>query len=112
MLWAGILLLASSLSQPCRAATDPASGLEIAPGMEQVKAQCGACHSTRLVTQNRADREGWEKLIRWMQDTQNLWPLGEAEPVILDYLATYYGPRPAGRRAPLNVTFDQKMGSE
>ncbi|MEM0954569.1 MAG: hypothetical protein AAGI24_10560 [Pseudomonadota bacterium] len=86
---------------------DPASGLEIAPGMEVVKAQCGACHSTRLVTQNRADREGWQKLIRWMQESQGLWPLGDAEPAILDYLAANYGPTTQGRRAPLNVTFNE-----
>ncbi len=93
-------------SNPVGAAdTDPASGLVIAPGFEQVKAQCTACHSGRLVAQNRADREGWLQMIRWMQQTQNLWPLGEAEPVILDYLAANYGPLPRGRRAPLEVSF-------
>jgi hypothetical protein len=58
------------------------------------------------VAQNRADRDGWLQMIRWMQDTQNLWPLGEAEPVILDYLAENYGPLPRGRRAPLEVSFE------
>jgi hypothetical protein len=87
---------------------DPATGLVIAPGYQQVKAQCTACHSGRLVAQNRADRDGWRQMIRWMQDSQNLWPLGEAEPVILDYLAANYGPLPRGRRAPLSVTFDQE----
>ncbi len=104
------LLLISLLLWPLTAAgedIDPASGLKIAPGMEQVKAQCGVCHSTRLVTQNRADREGWLKLIRWMQETQGLWPLGPAEPEILDYLASQYGPQQRGRRAPLEVSFEE-----
>ncbi len=85
---------------------DRASGLVIAPGYEQVKAQCTVCHSGRLVTQNRADREGWRQMIRWMQETQNLWPLGPAEEEILDYLAGNYGPLPGGRRAPLEVSFE------
>lgn len=101
-------LITCTLIQPLtlHAKTDPTTGLVIAPGFEQVKAQCTACHSGRLVAQNRADRDGWLQMIRWMQDTQNLWPLGEAEPVILDYLAENYGPLPRGRRAPLDVSFE------
>lgn len=101
-----IFLLANLLSHGAAAETDPQTGLLVAAGYDQVKAQCTACHSGRLVAQNRADREGWLQMIRWMQDTQGLWPLGEAESVILDYLAEHYGPQPRGRRAPLNVTFD------
>ena len=100
------LLVLLALVQPAMSETDPETGLVIAEGYEQVKAQCTACHSGRLVAQNRADRDGWEQMIRWMQDTQNLWPLGEAEDDILDYLATNYGPLPQGRRAPLQVSFD------
>ena len=85
---------------------DPATGLVVAAGYTQVKAQCTVCHSGRLVAQNRADREGWLQMIRWMQETQGLWPLGDAEPLILDYLARHYGPLPRGRRAPLQVSFD------
>jgi hypothetical protein len=40
-------------------------------------------------------------MIRWMQDTQGLWPLGEDEDLVLDYLAANYGPLSAGRRRPL-----------
>lgn len=68
-----------------------------------VRAQCTVCHSSKLVLQNRATREGWEKMIRWMQASQRLWDLGENEPKILDYLAKYYGPVDQGRRAPLKV---------
>ncbi len=104
-----LLLLGTALiASPVHAETDPESGLVIAPGFEQVKAQCTACHSGRLVAQNRADREGWLQMIRWMQETQNLWPLGPAEPVILDYLATHYAPLPRGRRAPLGVSFGER----
>ena len=100
------VLAASLLAATSLAETDPSSGLVIAPGYEQVKAQCTVCHSGRLVAQNRADRDGWRDMIRWMQNTQGLWPLGDAEAAILDYLATHYGPVARGRRAPLAVEFD------
>lgn len=75
-----------------------ASGLVVDDGFIQVKATCLACHSAKLVTQNRATRDGWKKMIRWMQETQNLWDLGTNEDIILDYLAKHYAPDEAGRR--------------
>jgi hypothetical protein len=95
------VLLACSM--PLQAEVDPTSGLFVDTGFEQVKAQCTACHSSRLIVQNRSTREGWLEMIRWMQDKQGLWPLGDNETVILDYLARNYGPASAGRRAPLQV---------
>ena len=68
-----------------------------------VKQTCSACHSAQLVLQNRATREGWEEMIRWMQATQKLWDLGENEDKILDYLAKHYAPEYKGRRANLVV---------
>jgi len=78
-----------------------ATGLIVDDGFIQVKASCTSCHSSDLITQNRQTREGWEKLIRWMQETQNLWDLGPNEPLILDYLAKNYAPENVGRRANL-----------
>jgi hypothetical protein len=72
-----------------------------APGVEVVRRHCSICHSVALVTQSRATREGWTAIIRWMQETQGLWPLGPDEAPILDYLAANYPPRTGGRRAPL-----------
>ncbi|THH34965.1 hypothetical protein [Neolewinella litorea] len=66
-----------------------------------VKGNCLACHSAKLVTQNRATREGWLEMIHWMQEKQGLWDLGAQEGPILDYLATYYAPEESGRRPPL-----------
>jgi len=80
---------------------DTKTGLVIAPGFEVVSVQCTVCHSALLVTQNRASREGWLSMIRWMQETQGLWPLGEQEVVVLDYLAEHYGPQHLGRRPSL-----------
>ena len=68
-----------------------------------VIANCTGCHSGKLVTQNRATREGWQNMIRWMQETQNLKDLGEDEAKILDYLAEHYAPAAQGRRQNLTV---------
>ncbi|MEM9931613.1 MAG: hypothetical protein AAF840_17535 [Bacteroidota bacterium] len=80
-----------------------ATGLIYAEGFEIVRGTCTACHSAKLVTQNRATREGWLQMIRWMQATQGLWELGDKEKPILDYLAKHYAPEEVGRRANLDV---------
>jgi len=80
---------------------DVATGLVIGDGMNLVIGHCTGCHSAELITQNRATREGWIKVIRWMQETQNLWDLGESEEAIVSYLAKHYAPEHTGRRLPL-----------
>lgn len=77
------------------------NGLVKAEGYQLVKAHCSACHSPSLIVQNHMRRERWIETIRWMQATQKLWPLGDAEPAILDYLETWYGPKTQYRRPPL-----------
>ena len=79
------------------------TGLVYAEGFEEVRAVCTSCHSAKLVTQNRATRDGWKQMIRWMQETQGLWELGPAEPKILDYLAKHYAPQPVFRRKNLDI---------
>ena len=87
---------------------DKETGLIIAPGFDEVKTTCTVCHSPMLITQNKADREGWLEMIRWMQAKQGLQDLGpELENVILDYLAANYGPTAASRRMPLEVQFPE-----
>ncbi|MCB0738931.1 MAG: hypothetical protein KDC92_15590 [Bacteroidetes bacterium] len=94
--------LVSPASEPKLAvgSTDPISGFVVDEKghFELVRTTCGACHSTALVTQNRATRQGWKDLIVWMQETQKLWDLGENEEPILDYLSTHYAPTQKGRR--------------
>lgn len=99
--WLAALMIAASAVADS-AETDPATGLAVAPGWELVRANCGGCHSHRLVTAQRADRQTWLDMIRWMQATQNLWQFEPAaEQAILDYLAANYPPRPNRRRAPI-----------
>ncbi len=80
-----------------------ATGLAYGEGFEVVRTTCTRCHSAQLITQNRATREGWREMIRWMQRKQGLEPLGEREPIILDYLAEHYAPKAVGRRAGLDL---------
>lgn len=68
---------------------------------EMVIANCVHCHGYKLITQNKATREGWQSMIVWMQETQGLWPLGTAEEALLDYLEKHFAPEQQGRRAPL-----------
>ena len=72
-------------------ALDQASGFVIDDGWELTNAHCAACHSAKLVTQNRMDRSGWKDTIRLMQAEHGLWDLGAAETVIIDYLTQHYG---------------------
>ncbi len=94
--------LPSLAESPASKEIDPDSGMVVADGWKIVKANCIACHSARLVTQNNGSRARWESLIRWMQDTQGLWQFPpEMETTILDYLTEHYGPKTDARRAPL-----------
>jgi len=83
---------------------DSASGFIRGTGLRETITHCTPCHSAQLVTQNRMTKEGWLSTIRWMQETQNLWDLGESESIILEYLATNYAPEAKGRRENLKVT--------
>ncbi|GAB3545232.1 hypothetical protein [Spirosoma fluminis] len=86
--------------------TDAETGLAVDEHLMLVKAQCTACHSSKLILQSHFSREKWIERIRWMQRTQKLWDLGDSEPTILNYLVKYYGPLDQqfdGRREPLKA---------
>ena len=74
------------------------TGLVDADGLETVISNCTTCHSSKLIIQNRMGAEQWNATIRWMQKTQGLWPLGENQKVIVDYLVKNYPPLEKGRR--------------
>lgn len=74
------------------------TGLIDDEGLMPVVANCTACHSAQLVTQNRMNRERWNATIRWMQETQNLWDLGDNQEIIVNYLVKNYPPTEKGRR--------------
>jgi len=95
-----------SVSMADTARIDAESGMINDPNLMMVKAQCTACHSSKLILQHRFTRAGWVERIRWMQKYHKLWDLGESEKVVLDYLEKHYGPENAAsigtfRRQPL-----------
>ena len=83
-------------------AIDPVTGLVMTGDWEIVRANCVACHSARLITQQRGSAQQWLTMIRWMQKKQNLWQFDPAtEEKIIAYLADNYPPSDAQRRAAL-----------
>jgi len=99
LLWLLAILLPASVTAK-DVEVDGFTGLIIADGWEQVRANCIACHSPRLITQQRGTAAHWLSMIRWMQEKQNLWQMApEVENAIVDYLATNYPPQADRRRA-------------
>lgn len=98
---AAVFVIASSTAAQ-NPATDPISGLKMNNGWELVRDNCTACHSARLITQQRGGIDYWLGLIRWMEATQGLRRLPvETEENLIAYLATNYPARTSRRRAPL-----------
>lgn len=77
------------------------TGLKQGEGLTTVIAHCTACHSAQVIIQNRMNEERWNATIRWMQETQNLWDLGENQEVIVNYLVKNYPVINKGRRGNL-----------
>lgn len=60
-------------------------------GREFTGAFCGGCHSLNLVKQQGLTREGWDELLHWMTEKQNMPPVaGERRDMVLDYLAANF----------------------
>ncbi len=78
------------------------TGLIDDEGLLTVIGNCTACHSAQLITQNRMNKEQWDATIRWMQESQNLWDLGDNQEVIVNYLVKNYPVVSKGRRQNLS----------
>lgn len=79
---------------------DAATGLKKTGDWQLVRNNCVACHSARLITQQRGSSAQWLNMIRWMQKKQNLWQFdADTEARIIGYLAGNYPPQADRRRA-------------
>ena len=78
------------------------TGLKEAAGLMTVVNNCTNCHSSKLVIQNRMTEERWNETIKWMQEKQNLWQLGENQEIIVNYLVENYPVNQVGRRMTLS----------
>ncbi len=84
---------------------DPLTGLKKTGDWEIVRNNCIACHSTKLITQQRGTAQQWLDMIRWMQEKQNLWAFDpDTENRIVSYLAENYAPSAERRRAAIPPT--------
>jgi len=81
---------------------DAFTGLKKTGDWELVRNNCVACHSAKLITQQRGTKDQWLAMIRWMQKSQNLWQFDpETEVKIITYLAENYPPSEQRRRPPI-----------
>ncbi|MCP4300326.1 MAG: hypothetical protein GY783_07060 [Gammaproteobacteria bacterium] len=79
---------------------DPVTGFKMRGDWELVRGNCTACHSAKLITQQRGTPQQWLTMIRWMQKKQNLWQFDPGtESRIIAYLSENYPPEAARRRA-------------
>jgi len=67
--------------------------LKQAPGVEQVQANCIACHSLDYIEMNSRflDRKGWEAEVTKMMKAFGAPVKEDDVPVIVNYLAKEYG---------------------
>lgn len=94
------LALVAASSAQADAELDPITGLRMSDDWQLIRNNCVACHSARLITQQRGSAAQWLSTIRWMQEKQNLWQFDPGtEARIVAYLAQNYPPRDDRRRA-------------
>lgn len=83
-----------------RPGVGPAEQTAVLPpgeGREEVEGICSACHSIRLVTQQRLSRDRWDELLDWMVAEQGMPELDdETRDKVLDYLADHLSPKTSG----------------
>lgn len=73
------------------ARSDEFGGLPVGKGAEETYYACSSCHSIRLVRQQGQTRAGWDELLDWMIDEQDMAEIeAEERKLILNYLTTYY----------------------
>lgn len=87
------LVVGAGLAAATLAQEDEFGGLPDGPGQEATYYTCNACHSVRLVTQQRLPRRRWDQLLDWMVEKQGMAPLAaEERALILDYLGSHLNP--------------------
>jgi hypothetical protein len=92
-------LLVSANASTQEPEVDSMTGFRMTGDWELVRANCVACHSAKLITQQRGTAIQWLAMIRWMQKKQNLWQFNpEVEGKIVTYLADNYPPQADRRR--------------
>ncbi len=80
------------LGAPAGRAAEDYEALPAGPDRDAVYFNCSACHSIRMVTQQRLNRERWDELMDWMVEESGMHPLQPwARKRIVNYLAAHFG---------------------
>ncbi len=75
------------------AAGEDYEGLPAGPGREEVFYLCRACHSLKIVLQQRLSREVWDETLVWMIEEQGMPAPEPADYArLLDYLGSRLSP--------------------
>jgi len=78
---------------------DEFQGLPPGVGQEEVFYACSACHSLKIVQQQRLTKKVWDETLDWMVEEQGMGGLEEEERVIiLNYLFANFGFRPEANK--------------
>ena len=60
------------LASPVGWAAEDYEALPAGPDRDAVYFNCSACHSIRMVTQQRLNRERWDELMDWMVEESDM----------------------------------------
>jgi cytochrome c553 len=82
------------------AADEHSIQLKAGPGRDQVVGYCSTCHSLDYVQANAPflTKQGWEAEVTKMIKAYGAQVPQDAQPAIVDYLATNYGATPAAAK--------------
>lgn len=62
------------------------------PAKEDIYYSCSACHSVKLVAQQRLSRKRWDETLDWMVEEGGMAELdAEERAPLLDYLTAHFG---------------------
>ncbi|MCS7267368.1 MAG: hypothetical protein NZ704_04840 [Geminicoccaceae bacterium] len=88
-----LMLAGAVLAAPVGAEEDdPLRHFPEGPNRELVAHFCSACHSGRIVANQRMNRQRWDEALSWMTERHGMPPLeGEYREMFLDYLAQAFG---------------------
>lgn len=83
----------SAAAQAIQASAEEETVLPEGTGRGETFAYCTPCHNTAIIRRSRFTRAQWDGLMDWMTERHGMNPLeGEFRTLIVDYLATQFGP--------------------
>lgn len=92
-----VLTLLASVPAAAQEVSEDPSVFPDGTNRDEVFYYCTACHSSRLVSNQRMSRERWDESLTWMTERHGMGELeGEMREAFLDYLADAFGPDSAG----------------